>query len=431
MKNSALFPFPLAGRFPAIGRPGLPLFLAMGLMLGWGVSLRADEKARVLRGDDPASGTVASGFFLRPPLDSRSGHAIEIGAGDARIPVVVVRGTPYEMGRQLGRLIGGQMRTFIPAAMTGITAELGRSQEELHEVWSRTAAYTDDRVEQELVGLADGAGMPLALLQAMHAVPLLMPYSCSSIAAWGEATEDGHLYQTRNLDWSLEVGAHEFPVIVVYVPEKGIPHVVPTFAGMIGAHTGMNLRGIALSEMGDSSAREMPYQVHAPHFSTFFRTLLYDADSLTHALDIFKSLPLTKRYHFVFGDGLTEKRAVKILAHSPEPAGQQVIIWKDNDPADEVAPNVLSCVVYNDEGRGAFPTLKKQLGKLNGEKLVALANQIPIKGGNVVNVVYDATGLRLWIAYAKGDQEAYQRPYAFLDLKTLDADQDGRPDLDR
>ena len=69
-------------------------------------------------------------------------------------------------------------------------------------VRARSAAYADDRVEQELAGLADGSGVSLTTLQAVHAVPLLMPYSCSSIAAWGKATEDGHLYQTRNLDWS-------------------------------------------------------------------------------------------------------------------------------------------------------------------------------------------------------------------------------------
>jgi isopenicillin-N N-acyltransferase like protein len=321
------------------------------------------------------------------------------------------------------------MRAFVPSALAGITRELGLSQEELAEVWGRTAAYTDDRFEQELAGLADGSGLPLALLQALHAVPLLMPYSCSSIAAWGSATEDGHLYQTRNLDWSLAIKAHEVPAIVVYLPDRGVPHVVPTFAGSIGAHTGLNLRGIALSEMGDASAREMPYQVHAPHFTTWFRALLYDADSLTRALEIFQAQPLTKRYHFVFGDGRKECRAVKIRAHSPEPPDRRVLIWKDGDRSDEFAPNVLPGVVYNDEGRGAFPTLKAQHGRLNGERLVQLANQIPIKGGNVMNVVYDATALRLWVSYAKGSQEAYQRPYVFLDLTRLDADGDGRPDL--
>ena len=387
----------------------------------------ADEKAATLR-EGPAAGTARE-VFARPAPSGGGGHQTTVGQGDVQVPVVVVRGTPYEMGRQLGQRIGDQMRVFIPNAMTGIAQELKVSIEVLQEVWTRTAAYGDDRVEQELAGLADGSGLPLPLLQAMHAVPMLMPYSCSSIAAWGEATEDGHLYQTRNLDWSLEIKAHEFPVVGVYLPDRGIPHIVPTFAGMIGAHTGFNARGIVLAEMGDAPAKEMPYHVHAPHFTVLFRELLYDADSLTKTLDIFRAQPLTKRYHFVFGDGQNERRAVKIRAHSPEPADRRVIVWKDNDPTDEFAPNVLPCVVYNDEGRGAFPTLQSEHRRLNGGKLVKLANQIPIRGGNVMNVVYDATALRMWFSYAKGEQEAYQRPYAFLDVKALDADRDGRPDL--
>jgi len=57
---------------------------------------------------------------------------------------------------------------------------------------------------------------------------------------------------------------------------------------------------------------------------------------------------------------------VKIRAHSPEPPDQRLVIWSDNDAADKVAPQVLSCVVFNDEGRGAFPTLE---GGFNGAAL--------------------------------------------------------------
>jgi isopenicillin-N N-acyltransferase like protein len=363
------------------------------------------------------------------PTSGGQGHRTLIGNDKVSLPCVVVRGTPYEMGFHLGRLMSSEIHQFVPAALQGIAQEMQLDPSTLADVWARTSAYGDDRLEQELLGLADGSGIPLATLQAVHAIPLLMPYSCSSIAAWGEATVDGHLYQTRNLDWSMDVGAHEFPVIVVYIPNEGIPHVVPTFAGMIGAHTGLNLRGIALAEMGDASAKEAPYQVHAPHFTVFFRTMLYDADSLTSALDIFQRQPLTKRYHFVFGDGKNEHRAVKIRAHSPEPLEQRVRIWTDNDSTDEFAPNVLSCVVYNDEGRGAFPTLQRERGKLDSAKLIALANSIPIRGGNVENVVYDATALRMWVSYARGKQEAFERPYAFLDLTELDANGDGQPDL--
>jgi hypothetical protein len=206
--------------------------------------------------------------------------------------------------------------------------------------------------------------------------------------------------------------------------------VHPTFAGVIGANCGLNASGVVLSEMGDSPRKEMPYALHAPHFTTWFRTLLYDAANLTEALETFQRLPQTKRYHFVFGDGRQEKRAVKILAHSPEPPDRRIRIWRDNDPADELAPQVLPCVVYQDEGRGAFPTLRAEHGKFNAERLIALANQIPIRGGNVLNAVFDATALRLWVAYAGGDREAYQRPSVHLDLRRLDADQDGRPDLE-
>jgi hypothetical protein len=390
-------------------------------------SLPQEDKARSLRGGPGAE--VPAQRFARPAASGQRGHQVVVGEGEARFPVVVVHGTPYEMGRQLGEIVAGQMRAFVPTALAGVSQAMGLTEDDLREVWARTAAYTDDRFEQELAGLADGSGLPLAQLQALHALPLLMPYSCSSIAAWGRATADGRLYQTRNLDWNLEVKAHEVPVIIVYLPDQGIPHVVPSFAGSIGAHTGFNARGVVLSEMGDASGKEMPYHVHAPHFTTWFRTLLYDAGSLTRALEIFQAQPQTKKYHFVFGDGRTDKHAVKIVTNSAEVPGRQVVIWKDNDPADEFAPNVLPDLVYNDEGRGAFPALKAMHGRIDGEKLVQVANTIPIKGDNVMNVVYDATAMRMWISYAKGDKEAYQRPYVFVDLKTLDADKDGKADI--
>lgn len=388
------------------------------------------------RGADPA-GLAQPHMEISPPTASSTpepgigggGYRAEVRCGDAALPVLVVSGTPYAMGWHLGRLLQKEILAFIPAAVEGLTASARLTPEELASAWAATAAYSDDRVEQELLGLADGAGVPIATLQQMHCLPLLLPYSCSSIAAWGPATRDGHLYQTRNLDWNLSLGAHNFPAVVVYLPEQGTPHVVPTFAGFAGAHCGMNAAGIVLAEMGDSPGKEKPYPLRAPHFTVWFRTLLYDADSLTAALQRFEALPRTKRYHFVFGDGLADRRAVKIRAHTPEPPPERIRIWKDNDPGDELAPNVLPGVVYQDEGRGAFPDLKAGHGTLDAEALIGLCNKIPIKGHNVVNVVFDATGLRLWVSYARGDREAYLNPYVLIDLKRLDGDGDGNPDL--
>lgn len=350
-------------------------------------------------------------LFAKPIVRDK-GTRTAVGVGDHTLPLVVVRGTPYQMGHQLGEALRTEIQAWVPEAVAGIAQELQMTQAQMQEVWLRSAAYTDLRVTQEMVGLADGAGISLAQLQALHATPLLMPYSCSSIAVWGDATTDGHLYQTRNLDWSMQIGAHNVAVIVVYLPEDGIAHVVPNFAGVVVAHTGMNAQGIVLAEMGDASAKMAPYQAHAPHFASYFRTMLYDSQSLDQALQIFHAQPTMKAYHFVFGDGGAQRRAVKIRT-----VGDQVTLWNDNDASDEFAPQVLPCLVYNDEGRGAFETLQTEYGKLDGEKLVALANQIPIKGGNVVNTVFDATALRMWVTYAHGDTEAYLRSAVFVDLK--------------
>ena len=161
----------------------------------------------------------SAGHAASAAIVSGSGYRTLVGEGDARIPVVLVHGTPYEMGWHLGRLTRDDINQILPKAMTRLKQSLNVTDEKLQEAWRQTAVFSDDRFKQELAGLADGSGVPLPLLQAAHAIPLLMPYSCSSVAAWGKATEDGHLYQTRNLDWKLSVGLHDFPVVVVYLPD--------------------------------------------------------------------------------------------------------------------------------------------------------------------------------------------------------------------
>ena len=59
------------------------------------------------------------------------------------------------------------------------------------------------RFKEELRGLAEGSGEPLVLMQRVHMIAVISEYSCSGVAIWGSATRNGHLYQIRNLDYSL------------------------------------------------------------------------------------------------------------------------------------------------------------------------------------------------------------------------------------
>ncbi len=366
-----------------------------------------------------------------PPGIGGASYRASVGAGAEEIPLVVVSGTPYEMGYQYGQRMRTEIQAFVPSFLSYVqTGDPSLTNAVLDAAWDDTAPHTDDRYEQELLGLAEGAEIDYLTLRRVHCAMIVAPYSCSSVAAWDTATADGHLYQTRDLDWDMSAGAHDYPVIVLYLPEAGQPHVNPSFAGLVGAHTGMNTAGIALSEMGDSPGAESPYDVAGTHFMPLFREILYDAQSLSEAVSILTNAQRIKRYHYVFGDGRDELAAVKILAHAPETPPADLVIWTDDDSTDELHPNVAVDVVYQDEGRGAYTPITNDYGAHDENTMMAIASAIATHGSNVMNVVYDATALEFWAAFAEGTSEAYTQPYVHVELFALDGDSDGIADLE-
>jgi len=346
-----------------------------------------------------------------------AGYRTVAGSGDDAVPVVVVRGTPGEMGLALGSLLKAEIQGLVKVFLGTLQAAEPEeySNEALDKAWASVGPYTSPRFEQELRGIAEGAGIPFETLRRLHMIPVVSEYSCSGAAIWGKATRNGNLYQIRNLDYMTEVGLQDFPAVVVYIPDKGVAHVNVTFAGYIGVNTGMNAAGIALTEMGDSPASDKPYDLDGVHFTTMFRDILYDAGSLDDAVSMVKEARRIKKYHYIIGDGAS-KQGVKMLAHAPD-----LVIWRDNDETDEVAPRILDDVVYNAEGRDpiAYAHLKKYAGRYDHDAVIQLSKSVGSLGGNLLNVVYDATDLELWVAYAEGDECAYRRVYVHVPFRKL------------
>ncbi|MEA1951166.1 MAG: C45 family peptidase [Planctomycetota bacterium] len=346
---------------------------------------------------------------------------------EIKIPLVVVKGTPYEMGRDFGRLlrkesqemIAGFLRTAQHSEYKAFTKEKSKQPKPLRytdavldAAWKATSPHIHERFKEQMRGLADGAEIPSATLRRVYMIPVVSDYSCSGAAIWGKATADGHLYQFRNLDYTIDAGLQNYPVILVSLPDEGIPHVSVTFSGFLGVNTGMNAAGTVLTSMGDSPAKDYPYDLDGAPFYTMFSDLLHDAGSLEQALQIIKSTKRIKKYHYIIANG-KDKAGVKIKAHAPE-----LLIWGDNDGSDEVAPLVFENIVYNAESRDplAVRHIKANYGKYDTQRVIDLTRKVPIRGGNLMAVVYDATALRLWVSYAKGKTEAYKRPFIPLRL---------------
>lgn len=344
------------------------------------------------------------------------GYRTSVGVEPDAIPIAVVTGTPYEMGLALGQLMKDEISVLMPAYLAAAQLEDPDrfSDAALDAAWKSVSPYVSERMVDEMRGLAEGAGLPHDLVRRVQMTPVQADYSCSGVAVWGDATRNDHLYQIRNLDFSTDAGLQEFPLVVIYLPKDGIAHVNPGFSGVVGSHTGLNAEGIALTEIGDTPKSDYPFDLNGAPFMMMFRDILYSAHNLDEAVNMVKDAKRIKKYHYVIGDGRS-KRAVKMKAHAPD-----LEIWADNDPKDELAPKILKNIVYHAEGRDpiAFAHLSRYQRKTyTADSMIQLSKSIGTLGGNLMNVVYDATSLELWVAYAEKDECAYRRPYVHINVK--------------
>ncbi|KAA3658704.1 MAG: hypothetical protein DWQ10_10615 [Calditrichaeota bacterium] len=348
---------------------------------------------------------------------SDSARMEKIGEGADEIQVVVVEGTPYEMGYQLGKALGPSIEKCMNGYLDFAYQHPELFTDEiLDNTWSTLEPYIDARIKEEMQGLAKGSGVSLAMLQRAHAIPAIADYACSGVAVWGKASEDGHLYQIRNLDFVKQAHLQDFPVIVVYKPKKGHAHTMATFAGYIGAHSGMNASGIVLGEKGESPNSEAPFNLDGVHFSFLFRQMLYDATTLSDAVTTIEDAQLIKRYFFYVGDGKPETMgAVKFYVSTPDSV--KLHKWTDKAENDQSVPGVVSdCIYYTMDNELAHNDLNMNRGSYNAEKMIALSKALADDGGNLLNIVYDGTALRMWVAYAENEADASTQTYVPFSL---------------
>lgn len=338
-----------------------------------------------------------------------------VGEGEDKIEVVVVSGTPFEMGFALGKQLKENATETIEKYMNEARKEKV-TPEFLLQAWKTNEPFMDKRFIEEMEGFAQGSGISLDLLKEAHIIPLIAPYSCSGVDAWGKATGNGHLYQIRNLDYAIDAGLQSHPVVVIYKPKNGIAHANVTFSGMLSSHTGINAQSIVLGEKGESPAKEMPYDLHGKHFSIMFRQILYDAKQLSDVENIIEHSPLMKRYYLFVGDGKRkEGAAIKYLVTTPDSI--RLHKWTSKDATDTQVPKIYEDITYSTmKNDVATKFMDDNYGRIGAPEMIKLSQSVAVKK-NLMDVVYDATALEIWVSYATNTEPASDRQYVHIDLK--------------
>ena len=131
---------------------------------------------------------------------------------------------------------------------------------------------------------------------------------CTSFAASGDRTRDGHLIVGRNFDW--ESGGHfdTRKVIALYRPTKGHAFLSVSWPGMAGAVTGLNDAKIFCSING-AHTEHMGLGVGRP-VSLVVRDILQHATTLGDAAERVRRAPVFVADSFLIADGKTGEAIV-------------------------------------------------------------------------------------------------------------------------
>ena len=342
------------------------------------------------------------------------GRLETLGSGPNPITVLYLWGSPYEMGYAHGKLCAPQVKGISERLTFGACLALGCTPAKLDEAWKQMEPFVPARYREELRGLADGAGIPLQLVQRAHAIPDLSEFHCTFFAAWGTATRRGHLQQIRALDYATEAGLQNQPALIVARPNGRQTFVNIGWVGFIGCVSGMNVSHIAVSEIGENFGPEHETLAGEP-MCFVLRDVLENAGTLQQGVDLIRRASRTSSYLYCLGD-------------SKIPSARALRTAKDfcevYDPTTYPGPRLENTVYWSmgtdsQWNQRVYEVLKAKWGNIKPQ--TGMRDVMRGLGtGDLHAVAYDVTDLKLWVANASPGPKvipAYDRDFLQFDLR--------------
>ncbi|MCX8125430.1 MAG: C45 family autoproteolytic acyltransferase/hydrolase [Spirochaetes bacterium] len=255
--------------------------------------------------------------------------------------IVCISGSPYEMGFQHGVLLKEEIHN-------GVVPVFGYPVKHMLD-YKNKSEFVQDIIQlildflifgplekntpveylQELKGIADGSGIDYKVLFratfksefTMIMLPKLVMSKvktlkisgeCTSIAVFGNATQNGMFIIGRNTDYAGQGKWIPYQTIFIYKPEKGIRYVNVSTAGLIKCNTAINEKGIFIG------GHFMGFE-HTSYKGMSFTVLQHEimrkATTIDDVLSIIKSKPCAGSFGYLIADS-KNKQAVIIEANN-------------------------------------------------------------------------------------------------------------------
>ncbi|WP_442787553.1 C45 family autoproteolytic acyltransferase/hydolase [Flavobacterium suncheonense] len=210
-----------------------------------------------------------------------------------------------------------------------------------------------------------------------HAMQDLALVGCSSLAVWGDKTEDQQLLIGRNFDFYAGDAFAEEKIVAFINPEQGHPFMMVTWGGMIGVVSGMNTEGLTVTINAGKS--KIPLVAKTP-ISIVAREILQYAATVEEAINIAKKRQVFVSESIMIGSA-KDQRAI-LIEVSPEKFG----IFDVSNNSQLLCSNHFQSEVYKTDERNRrhileshsqyrFERMQELLGeqeKMDPERMVAI-----------------------------------------------------------
>ena len=394
----------------------------------------AEEEWRIPAGSEDKVETTALGHLTRfisvaisglnqkiPTLPPATGdHRLVATEGAGRFEmhdgtrVLLLQGTPEEMGRQQGVLLKKEIKDVLNKIVYGVGVGSSFPKGrwffgEIEHAQSRINPFIDSRYLREMDAIAMATGHEKEEIRLANFFPEL--FHCSGFAIFGEATLKGTLYHGRILDYLRGMGLEQNAVVTVYKPDQGHSWVNVTYAGFVGSVTGMNDKKVAIGEMGGRGEGNWDGKPMAQ----LVREVMEKAATLEEAIEIMRKGPRTCEYYYVISDGKT-RNAVGIAA-TPDKF-ETVFPGQTHERLPHAVKDAV-ILSAGDRYEKLTARIREEYGEFDADSARDLMKRPVCMPSNIHSVLFAPETLDFWVANADSQNPASHTRYTKYNLAEL------------
>jgi hypothetical protein len=327
------------------------------------------------------------------------------------LPVLVVSGTPEEIGDQTGVL---GMKPFAGLLTQFQDTLKAWGRERMYPLFLKTGnlmlpQFPPDH-RRELEAIAKASGVDRDLLVFANTIPDMMKLiGCSTLIVESSRSTTGQPLFGRNLDWPPVGSLHEYVLVTVYRPKGKHAFASIGYPPMLGCPSGINDAGLCLAQNEVYTSRD-----GSPRFSPAgtpmllaFRRVLEECTTIHEAEQLLRSLQRTKMCNLTVcdrtGGAVFEITPKNLVVRRPQ---QGVGACTNHFRTQELATSLV-CPRY------ALLEKSQELKKLGVTEVARQLHAVNQGKMTLQTMIFEPAALRLHLAFGIG-------PATALPLKRLE-----------